>query len=404
MEGTAGYVFQHPAKPRFCLRLTVAAAALLLAAACHRPAADAPPQVRLVSPADSTATAFIEITGLTRNELRALTRSPTDDSWQRVLSVTVKRDADAASGIAVAGRYVILDDALRFTPMFPFDPGRQYYVELDRSAIPGHTDGGRTTATVALPAPSASAPTFVTHVFPSGDVVPENQLRMYIHFSAPMGRRGALDHVKLLDDRGREVPDPFLPLEAEFWNAERTRYTVFFDPGRQKRGILPNRQMGPSLVAGKSYTLVVLRKWTDGHGKPLRETFTRRFRVGPPDLSPIDYVRWRITAPVAGTRAPLSVVFPEPLDHGLLMRAIGVRRDGEAVVGDVRVDGGEAHWTMTPADAWRPGRYELIALSILEDLAGNRIDRAFEVVSFDRAGANPEREVTTIPFVVPAPR
>ena len=77
------------------------------------------------------------------------------------------------------------------------------------------------------------------HVFPSASVVPENQLRMYIQFSAPMGRRGGLDHVKLLDETGDEVDDPFLPLDAEFWNADRTRYTLFFDPGRQKRGILP---------------------------------------------------------------------------------------------------------------------------------------------------------------------
>jgi hypothetical protein len=53
---------------------------------------------------------------------------------------------------------------------------------------------------------------------------------------------------------------------------------------------------------------------------------------------------------------------------------------------------------MTPTEAWRSGRYEVIALSILEDLAGNRIGRAFEVDTFDRVDEDVEPEVTRIPF------
>ena len=87
--------------------------------------------------------------------------------------------------------------------------------------------------------------------YPTADVVPENQLRLYIHFSAPMGMKGGLDYVHLLDEQGKEVKDPFLPLDAEFWNDDRTRYTVFFDPGRQKRGIPPIAEMGRSLTEGQ---------------------------------------------------------------------------------------------------------------------------------------------------------
>ena len=91
----------------------------------------------------------------------------------------------------------------------------------------------------------------VSQVFPTADALPENQLRFYIHFSAPMGMRGGLDFIHLLDDAGKEVKDPFLPLDAEFWNDDRTRYTVFFDPGRQKRGIAPIAEMGRSLTEGQ---------------------------------------------------------------------------------------------------------------------------------------------------------
>jgi hypothetical protein len=59
-----------------------------------------------------------------------------------------------------------------------------------------------------------------------------------------MGRTAGLGHIRLVDENGREVVDPFLPLDVAFWNDDRTRFTVFFDPGRVKRGILPNERMG----------------------------------------------------------------------------------------------------------------------------------------------------------------
>jgi hypothetical protein len=339
------------------------------------------------------------VAGTDRSTLRAVRRlDPTSDEWKKIFDVRILGPDGNAGAMPVAGRYTVTGDVLRFTPLFPFDAGRQYEVRYTASGLSPATQSGTVRKIVARRAAPPAAPTHVTHVFPSGPVVPENQLRMYIHFSAPMGRRGGLDHVKLLDAKRREVVDPFLPLDAEFWNDDRTRYTLFFDPGRQKRGILPNRQMGPSLVAGHSYTLVVDRNWIDGNGNPLRETFERTFRVGDPALRPLDYKTWRVTPPAQGTRDPVAVDFAGPLDQGLLMRAIGVRRDGQAVAGEIRVEADETRWTLTPREAWVPGRYELIALPILEDVAGNRIGRAFEVKSFDRADTPVEAATTVIPF------
>ena len=204
-------------------------------------------------------------------------------------------------------------------------------------------------ATVGLPATHTTPTTVVAQVYPSGDVIPENQLRLYLHFSAPMGMKGGLEYVHLLDEEGKEVIDPFLPLDAEFWNDDRTRYTVFFDPGRQKRGIPVIVEMGRSLTEGKSYTLVVDKEWRDGNGLPLKEIYKRTFKVGPPDERPLDHTAWQIQAPTVGTRAPLTVAFPEPLDHGLLLRALGVQGpDGAAIGGDITVGPGEVAWSFTP--------------------------------------------------------
>jgi hypothetical protein len=383
--------------------LWVVTAALVAVAACNRSAPPEKSDIRFVEDLKDPSKSYVEVTGgASAKALSILRRSPSEsDEWRKTFTVHVRGASVQGFMTPIAGKYAVDGSKLRFTPLFPFEPGRQYEVQyrggLDvpepyRAELVQHEF-----TPTALP---ESAPTTVTRVFPSTDVWPENELRFYIHFSAPMGRRGGIEHIKLLDDRGREVEDPFLPLDAEFWNADRTRYTVFFDPGRQKRGILPNREMGPSLVEGRKYTLVVDAAWLDGNSKPLATTFKREFRVGPPDQSALNPATWKVTPPKAESTEPLSVVFPEPLDHGLLMRALGVRRDGQPVTGDVRIYEAERHWVFVPAQSWQAGRYELVALSFLEDLAGNRIGRAFEVDNFERVDKVAEPEATTIPFTL----
>jgi hypothetical protein len=255
-------------------------------------------------------------------------------------------------------------------------------------------------ATVGLPRRDLAPSTIVRAIYPSGDPIPENQLRMYIEFSAPMGLRSGIEYLQLLDEHGIDVPGPFLPLDYEFWNRDHTRFTVFFDPGRVKKGILPNRQMGRALQAGHSYRLVVRADWRDANGVPLKDAFTRSFRVGPADTQPLNPAEWRIAAPKPGGRSPLVVTFPEPMDRGLLLRALAARRNGEVLDGDIAIEANETRWTFTPRDPWRAGPYELLAMSILEDRAGNQIGRAFEVDNFDTVDKDPDPKTVTLPFRV----
>jgi hypothetical protein len=332
----------------------------------------------------------VDVAGLSRDQAAALARLGSRDAWAEVFRVAVAPDQPP-----MLGEYTLAGDRARFTPMFPLDPGRQYHVSFTPvGAAP-------LTATVGMPATHTTPTTVVAQVFPSGDVIPENQLRLYIHFSAPMGMKGGLDYVHLVDDQGKEVTDPFLPLDAEFWNDDRTRYTVFFDPGRQKRGIPVVEEMGRSLTEGKTYLLVVDKEWRDGNGLPLKETYKRSFKVGPPDERPLDHTVWQIQAPAAGTRTPLLVAFPEALDHGLLLRAVGVQGpDGGAIGGDITVGQGETAWSFTPRELWQAGTHNIVAFGMLEDLAGNRIGRAFEVDQFDQSDKSAEPEKTLIPVYV----
>ncbi|HEY7497602.1 MAG TPA: hypothetical protein VH740_03775 [Vicinamibacterales bacterium] len=347
----------------------------------------------------------IDVIGIGPQGLDALARVDwTMEQWQSLLRVSVK-GADGDRPPAVAGRYAIAGDVLRFTPMFPLDEGRQYDVVLDPGFLPPNArmiadPQNSVRAVVGRPAVERSPSTIVTHIYPSGGVVPANQLRLYLHFSAPMDWRSGYDYVKLLDERGEEVLDAFLPLDADFWNDDRTRYTVFFDPGRVKRGILPNRQMGRALEPGKRYTLVVKREWRDGHGLPLKDEFRHAFRAAAPIERALSTSAWTIAPPAGGSRAPLSVVFPQPLDRGLLQRALHVERDGKPLDGEIAIEAEETRWSFTPREPWRPGEHQLVALAFLEDLAGNRIGRAFEVDNFERADVTPEPERTAVRFKV----
>ena len=348
----------------------------------------------------------VDVTGLPRTTLSQLSNAGwSDERWHALLRISVKGGASDPRSPAVAGRYAVVDGVLRFTPLFPFDAGRDYEVVFDPGRL-GNPDSSAVsaanliTAVVRLPAIVRTPSTVVTHVYPSGAVVPANQLRLYLYFSAPMDWRSGYDFVKLLDDRGQEVLDTFLPLDADFWNADRTRYTVFYDPGRVKRGILPNRQKGRALEAGRRYTLLVKREWRDGHGQPLKEEFRHEFTVARAAEQPLSMNAWTVDVPPVGTRNPLAVTFPASLDHGLLQRALSVARDGAPVDGDATIDSGETIWRFTPRAPWQRGNYALVALGFLEDVAGNRIGRAFEVDNFERTDQTPQPERFTRSFHV----
>ena len=305
------------------------------------------------------------------------------EQWPAVFPVQVSGGAGTQP---IAGEYVAHHGHVRFIPMYGFDKGRQFVAVFYPARIPGAGQEAWRQKPIEFSFSVAAAPvvrsTIVQQVYPTGDTLPENMLRFYLEFSAPMGRGGALEHIRLEDESGREVVEPFLPVEADFWDPQRTRFTLFFDPGRVKRGIKPNRDMGRALVAGKRYTLVIDERWVDAQGQMLRQSHRRSFTAGRAEERGLDTGKWKLAPPRPGTRDALVVTFPWALDYGLLQRALTVhsRATGSHVVGDVAVAGHETEWILTPRDPWAAGDYMLRVQTLLEDPAGNRIGRAFEVM------------------------
>ena len=52
----------------------------------------------------------------------------------------------------------------------------------------------------------------VAQVYPSADVLPENLLKFYVHFSGPMRGGHIYDHVRFRDEAGKLVEMPFLEM------------------------------------------------------------------------------------------------------------------------------------------------------------------------------------------------
>ncbi len=280
-------------------------------------------------------------------------------------------------------------DVIRFVPRFPLEPGLHYRAELDLIRLdeiaktvrnPTEPVSVSLTADFSPPKRAPQPPAKVTHVYPSRAVLPENLLRFYIHFSAPMSRGEAYQRIRLLDATGKPVDAPFLELDEELWSRDGMRFTLLFDPGRVKRGLKPREEAGPVLAAGKSYELVIDGGWPDAEGNPLAGTFHKPFRTAPADGTSPDPKIWEIRPPAAGSREPLEVRFPESLDRAMLDRLVVVQdAAGNAVAGQVSVTGEETRWQFTPSHPWRASDYRLVIGTELEDPSGNSVARPFEV-------------------------
>ncbi len=347
----------------------------------------------------------------------------TRDEWSSFLAVRVVPGTAAEIGAIppLLGSYTAGHDGIRFEPRFPLEPGVRFRAEFEpvqKHAVAqqhlvlcgsSHADWqiaftARLAADFSPPFSPSTARTSVVEVYPTGSVLPENLLRFYVQFSAPMSRGEAYACIHLLDETSQPVNDPFLELAEELWSNDGTRFTLLFDPGRIKRGLKPREEVGPVLEAGKAYTLVIDRDWLDAGGKPLLSGFRKSFRAGPADLTSPDPKTWKIEPLEAETRDALEVRFPETLDRALLDRLICVTDDAGGVVGgQVSTTDHETAWRFTPRQPWRAGSYRLTVVTDLEDVAGNSVARPFEVDATGPVTSRITSETVSLPFRVGPP-
>ncbi len=302
---------------------------------------------------------------------------------------------DQPDAVPMLGSVAIQGQDLLFTPRFPLIPGLKY-----RASYKPKTGASQTTV-FEIQKPFVAPTTVVEHIFPSTDSLPENQLKIYVHFSAPMRKGDAYQRVRLLDDKGKKVELAFLELDEELWDRDGKRLTLLFDPGRIKRGVLPLAEVGGALKPGERYKVVVDSSWPDAAGNPLVKGFEKSFKAVQADRVSPDIAAWKVTAPAAGSGQPLTLKFSEPLDEALLNRMIAVKNSQKTVMkGSVKIDQDETRWHFQPTAIWLAGQYFLEIDTALEDLAGNKIGKLFDVDVFEKIDTTLRTPKVTIPFTV----
>lgn len=194
----------------------------------------------------------------------------------------------------------------------------------------------------------------VVGIYPSGDVLPENVLRFYIHFATPMKPHVAFDYIKLLDASGNADEAAFMKFKQELWNEDRTRLTLLMDPGRIKREVATNVQLGPALRSGKRYKLMVEGGWPTADGASLLQAFSKPFEVAEalrelPNINQLD-----ITVPVWGKQEAIEIRLDRPFDYQLLLKDIRViSEEGQKIDGEIQIGKHEYEWHFLPDHPWK---------------------------------------------------
>jgi len=374
-----------------------AVACLALVAMLGSPAFGKEPKLVPVKNDAGQVVAF-EVQDVSRESLAALAQQiSSNDDAQKTLQVFVAGE-DRSKVPAMAGKLKLGKDAIRFVPTFKPRAGMAYTLVFHPMA------GKEIVQEIRVPAAESSEPTRVAHVYPSAKVLPENQLKFYLHFSAPMSKGEAYATLALFDEEtGKKVVDPFLEIGEELWDPTGTRLTLLIDPGRIKKGVKPREDLGTVLTAGKSYRLVIGADWKDAAGHKLTSSFEKSFTASPAREQGMDLKAWKIQPPAAGSTQSLVVDFPQALDHALLERTLTVEdHRGNLIEGKVVISQEEQRWEFKPASAWLPGKYHLAIDTVLEDLAGNHIGEAFEVDRLTPIEKKVDVRLVRIPLAISA--
>jgi hypothetical protein len=328
---------------------------ILVNAGCDRHQDDSQPNISLQWKDDKATGVSIP-----RNGLEHIQK----DSLSTHVQVRLLKNSSSS----IAGSYTIQEKEIIFEPLIPFTRGLRYGVYVsdilwETFIIPKET----------------TVPTLVA-VYPRGDSLPENLLKIYLEFSQPMKEGHSLEYVHLLNAKGDTLPDTFLNLESELWNEEGNVLTLWLDPGRIKRDLQPNKRLGPPLTRNSKYKLVVNGGWPDKKGSESDHPYVKNFVAVQPDTISPSVASWKLSIPAKSTRKPLQINTIEALDYFLLMNTITILdAAGHQVSGVKHISNKERTYSFTPESPWAAGDYTILVEERLADLAGNNLNRLFDV-------------------------
>ncbi|WP_281540276.1 hypothetical protein [Maribacter aestuarii] len=345
---------------------------------------------------------FCSIVAASCGQADKVTIEQVDYENERAIGVTFTTKIDVEkirffvgeeSQTSVIGVIVGSEDKYTFTPAIAFTPGQTYTIRKKDTQV---------LASFKIPARTNRKVAELLAIYPKGDTVPENLLKMYFEFAQPMQEIGnALDFISVTNETDGTEIKPFLRLESELWNKERTVLTLWLDPGRIKTDLIPNRERGLPLIAGHSYVITIDSVWKSRDGASLDKKYTKTFYVGPRDDKQPKIKEWQLHIDDTDSIQKLSVDFGEPLDAFLAKETIGIYDPtGTVIKGEFNLEKNGSNLVFTPIEKWLSGTYELVIQSRLEDLAGNNLNRLFDTDLNKEVKPEEMSDTRSIPFSV----
>lgn len=286
---------------------------------------------------------------------------------EKELSVYVSETyEDGGVNVPVMGVYKKIGNGLQFTPTLPFQKGNAYIsvCKDDRFEF-------------EIPISENYERARIKHIYPSADTLPSNLLKFHVHFSRPMSSIGYI-HVELIDSDGKIIERAILKEIPELWNDDQSQLTIWIEPGRIKRGLGPNLELGPVLIQDEHYTLSISSSFRDKNGVPMEKTYTKNFVAGGDDREKLKIDDVQLNYYESNETGYLSVKFSEAVDFASsIANLIIVDAAKHIVNGDWRLrEDSEA--IFDPHDKLEQGNYQLLLNSVIEDLAGNNFLRNFD--------------------------
>lgn len=273
--------------------------------------------------------------------------------------------------VSIFGEIKTQNEGKVFKPIIPFTRGLSYEIVVK----------GKVLQEIYIPTlDDDEMIPVVESVYPSQDTVPENLLKVYLKFSQPMKEGVALNYLSLLDADNDTVPAVFLNLQPELWDQTGTQLTVWLDPGRIKRDLIPNLEMGAPLGKNQNYKLVVSEGWKSKNGLAIPSDFIKSYMVVARDSLYPTPSQWELKLPKAETKEVFQMDFLEPLDYALLQEVFIIKSEEKLEVpGRWELADHENMIRFLPTERWKAGNYKVEIETRLEDLAGNNLNRLFEI-------------------------
>jgi hypothetical protein len=309
--------------------------------------------------------------------------------WREIFPVRTNE----SSGISIDGIYEIFERSVSFTPRFPFASSVRYVAEVQLEELTKNYNEVYLEKKDAQPLRLEFSPIIVTgptpevvRIYPSLDVLPENILKFHIVFNTSMTRGDIMNRVKLLDDQGNLINKAFLQVDQEFWDHDMKIATILLDPGRIKRGLRPNREMGLAFTAGHKYKLIIDGEWKTSDGHVLKKSYVKEFASRGADRKKPHLNEWKINPPRSANNN-LNITLEHAYDWVLLSDGIRIiDSKGHAVKGSIITGENEFALSFEPEAPWKDEEYTVLINPLLEDLAGNNFERLFDEDLQERSG------------------